>query len=334
MVILPYFITDPFKVLYHYDNYYTDNGDGFYINTNRSFVSTQMYIQNKDRYHYDSFIFGSSRSGYYMVDDWKLYLPDSASCFHYDGYGESLYNVYRKLKYIEGRSPIHNAMFCVDRDVLCQDKQDYGHLWVLPPCLVEGNFGAFHMAFIRAYLNPQFLHAYLEVMIKGETQLYMFEDGVFEKPIVGYKLEPNERNGETRSIQQFSDSFYVDKKMKFSQRSDTITLGFPIIKESQKQILYEIHDILVRNQTDYKIIINPVYDQIQLALEDKDFLIELFGDNLVDFSGKNRMTENFHYYCDPSHFNEYTASEVMRIAYTIDKQQKQLLLDSLYNIAK
>ena len=74
---MPYVVTDPFKVLFHYEDYYVDNGEGYYINTNRSYVSTQMYIQNKDRYNYDSFIFGSSRSGYYLVEDWKKYLPDS-----------------------------------------------------------------------------------------------------------------------------------------------------------------------------------------------------------------------------------------------------------------
>ena len=157
VVLFPYFITDPFKVLHHYDNYYETEGKDYYIDVNRSHVSTQMFIQNKDKYQYDSFILGSSRSGYYMVDDWKQYLPDSASCFHFDGYGESLCNVHKKLKFIDGKSPIRNVLLCIERDLLWQTKQEYGHLFVLPPCLVENNFGAFHMAFIRAYLSPKFL---------------------------------------------------------------------------------------------------------------------------------------------------------------------------------
>ena len=164
ILFLPFVVTDPFKVLFHYEDYYVDNGKGYYINTNRSYVSTQMYIQNKDRYNYDSFIFGSSRSGYYLVEDWKKYLPDTASCFHFDGYGESLYNTYHKLKFIDGQSPISNAIFCVERDFFYQDKQEYGHLWILPPCLVKNNFAKFHMAFVRAYLNLKFLHAYLDYL--------------------------------------------------------------------------------------------------------------------------------------------------------------------------
>ena len=330
VVLLPYFITDPFKVLYRYDNYYDTNGKDYYINTNRSFVSTQMYIQNKDKYHYDSFIFGSSRSGYFMVEDWKQYLPDSASCFHFDGYGESLYNVHMKLKFIEDKSPIRNAMFCFDHELLSQDKQDYGHLWVLPPCLVDDNFGAFHMAFIRAYLNPKFLRAYLEVLITGEAKPYMFDGGVFEKPLAVYKPIPNERHGDKRMLQNFPDSCYDEKSIVFPQQPDSITYGIPIIKKLQKLMLQKIHEILVRNHTDYKIIINPRYDQLLLAPEDKAFLMDLFGDNMIDFSGKNCITDDYHHYYDPSHFNEYIASEVMRIAYESDSVKQQNLLDSLY----
>lgn len=327
---MPYVITDPFKVLYDYDNYYDDNGEGYYINTNRSFVSTQMYSKNKDKSCYDSFIFGSSRSGYYLVDDWKKYISDTASCFHFDGYGESLYNTHKKLKYIDGKSPIDNAIFCVERDFFYQDKQEYGHLWVLPSSLVENNLGAFHMAFVRAYMNPEFLYAFFDYLITRTLKPYMFENSIFEKPIAGYCVESNERNGAYRNIEKFSDDFYGERLSMFPQRPDTIVYGKPVIHESQKQMLHDIYDILQRNKTQYKVILNPIYDQVLFASEDKEFLIELFGENVVDFSGKNRITDDYHYYSDPSHFNEYIASEILRIAYEQDSVKHKQLLDSLF----
>lgn len=330
VVLLPYFITDPFMVLYHYDNYYDTGGKEYYINTNRSYVSTMMYIQNKDKYHYDSFIFGSSRSGYYMVDDWKKYLPDSARCFHFDGYGESLYNIYKKLKYIDGKSPIRNVMICMEHELLYQDKQEYGHIWVLPPCIEDNNFSVFHMSFIRAYLEPKFLRAYWDLMITGKLKSYMFEDGIFEKPPKWYVLEYNERAGAHRNVQQFDDSIYGDRLASFSTRPDSIRIGQPLVKEKQKEMLREIHAILERNHTSYKIILNPIYDQIYFASEDMSFLQDLFGDNLIDFTGKNRITDNYHYYSDPAHFNEYIANELMRIVYEQDPLKQQQVLDSLY----
>ena len=85
-------------------------------------------------------------------------------------------------------------------------------------------------------------------------------------------------------------------------------------------MLYEIHDILVRNNTNYKVILNPIYDQLLFSTEDKEFLLTLFGNNnIADFSGKNRIT------------NDYIASELMRISYECDSIKQQHMLDSLYN---
>jgi hypothetical protein len=66
------------------------------------------------------------------------------------------------------------------------------------------------------------------------------------------------------------------------------------------------------------------------APEDKEFLLQLFGDHVIDFSGKNRITDDYHYYSDPAHFNEYIASEIMRIIYESDPLKQQQMLDSLY----
>jgi hypothetical protein len=159
----------------------------------------------------------------------------------------------------------------------------------------------------------------------------MFENGIFEKPSFGYKEESNERNGQNRSIQKFPEDHYENFSKPFPQQPDTITYGFSVINESQKQMLYEIHEILVRNKTSYKMILNPIYDQLLFSPEDKEFLLQLFGDqHIVDFSGKNRITDNYHYYGDPAHFNEYVASEVMRIAYETDSIKQKHMLDSLF----
>ncbi len=330
VVLLPYFITDPFKVIYHYDNYYDIGGQGYYINTNRSYVSTMMYIQNKDKYHYDSFIFGSSRSEYFMVDDWKKYIPDSASCFHFDGSSESIYNIHKKLKYIDGKSPIRNVLICMERELLYQDKLDCGHLWVLPPCLEGDNFSAFHMAFIRAYLHPKFLRAYLDAKITGKVKPYMLEDNIFRRPYAQYDVVTNELSEGHKDVVQFPDSFYGERLSSFYERQGSISVGMPVIKENQRKMLYEIKEILQRNGTNYRIILNPIYNQVYFATEDISFLQDLFGDNLMDFSGKNRITDNYHYYSDPAHFNEYIANELMRIAYEPDSKKQKMMLDSLY----
>ena len=330
VVLIPYVTTDPFRVLYHYDNYYSANGKKYYVNTNRGFVSTQMYIQNKDKYQYDSFIFGSSRSHVFCIDEWKKYIGDTARCFHFDGYGESLYMVHAKMKYVEGRSPMRNVLMSIDYEMLHQTEQDYGHLWVAHPALVHGNWSAFHMAHLRAYLTPKFLLTYWDLFLTKTVKPYMYEQQIIEEMDTVYNVAYNERSNRVPVIKQFDDTYYKEKNICFPERNTGN--DYPaVLREKQKLMLAEIRDILERNNTVYRVLINPGYDQKRFYAEDMAFLRELFGENLVDFSGKNIFTDDYHYYSDPNHFNTYVANEMLRIAYTDDLQERQHLLDSIYN---
>ena len=318
-------------MLYHYDNYYAYEGVDYYINTNRGYVSTQMYIQNRNKYHYDSFIFGSSRSHVFSIDEWKKYIGDLTSCFHIDGYGESLFLIHAKINYINGKSPIKNALICMDYEMLCQVGQDYGHLWIPHPALMNGsNRGAFHMAHIRTYLNSKFLFAYWDLLLSKESKSYMYDEGIIEKADTIYNLAYNERGSRYPIIKQYPESYYAERKMEFPER-DCNDIVYPaVIGDMQKKMLCDIRDILENNQTKYKILLNPTYDQRRLADLDMAYLRDLFEDNIIDFSGKNIFTDDYHYYSDPSHFNTYVSNEMLRIAYEPDSVMQQKLLDSLY----
>ena len=76
-----YCITDVFKVIHHYDSYYNDS---YYIDINRSYGSTMTYVNQNPKYNYNSFIFGNSRSIFYEVETWKIYLPNESRCMHFD----------------------------------------------------------------------------------------------------------------------------------------------------------------------------------------------------------------------------------------------------------
>ena len=329
IALIPYVFRDPFKVLYHYENYYSAEGKDYYVNTNRGFVSTQMYIQNKDKYHYDSFIFGSSRSHVFCINEWKKYIGDTTSCFHFDGYGESLYMIHAKMKYVDGKSPMRNVLLPIDYEVLSQVEQDYGHLWVAHPALVEGNWGTFQMAHLRAYITPKFLFAYWDLFLTGMSKPYMFEDQIIEKADTVYNVAYNERSNRESVIERLDDEYYAEKNMSFPERNGENY--YPIIIGSkQKLMLTEICAVLERNGGNFRVLINPGYDQKRLSEEDMAYLKELFGNNLVDFSGKNVWTEDFHYWSDPSHFNAYVSNEMLRVAYENDLTERKRMLDSIY----
>lgn len=333
----PYFIGDPFKILRTYKLYYPEDGSPLWINNNRGYVSTMMYLQNKDTYQWDSFIFGSSRSGFYRIAHWKQYIPKGSKCFHFDGYGDSLYNIYKKLKFIDGKSEIKNALFCIDQMTLWQAYPEYGHLWITTPILEDySNWTQFHMSGLKAYSKWDFLKTYIDFSLTHEVKPYMVEKGILDTvPHGDYDISTNEC-GTTLPLPYSYDTdttFYtLQKRAIFYARPKEPQFSAPCLQERNKVLLKEMKEILERNHTNYQFVINPTYDQKKLAPEDMKFLQELFGSHLYDFSGRNLLSEDYRNFGDLSHFRQHVAAEVMRIMYEPDKERYQIMMDSLYNV--
>lgn len=331
---LPYFVGDPFMILRKYKIYYPMDGSPLWINNNRSYVSTQMYLQNNGTYHWDSFIFGSSRSGNFRVDDWKKCLGDESACFHFDGYGESLYNICKKVKYLDGKSQIKNAIICMDEMVLTQVEPSYGHLWILPPVLENGrNWSDWQMAHLKAYSNFSFLRSYFDFSLTHTVKPYMVAKGVIDTiPHGHYDVASNEvMNSPYLVFPEYDTSYYTSKIASlFPQRNYPVAPYNPLIKQKQLQMLSEIADVFKRNNTNYKIIISPDYNQKRYSPRDMHILDSLFDGHVFDFSGRNVITEDYHNYLDLVHFSPQVASELMRIVYIEDSQARQAAIDSLY----
>ena len=78
-----YIWTDPFRCLHDFDINDVDA-------TNREYLSTELFLRNNPTYHYNSFIFSSSRGGGMNTYQWKQYLPEGAKPFLFQAWGESL----------------------------------------------------------------------------------------------------------------------------------------------------------------------------------------------------------------------------------------------------
>lgn len=88
------------------------------------------------------------------------------------------------------------------------------------------------------------------------------------------------------------------------------------ISELEILQLNSIKKIFSRNNTNYKIIISPNYDQIPLEKEQIELLGEIFGKrNVYNFSGKNRLTEEIGNYYEASHFRPNVANEIFENIY-------------------
>lgn len=314
-----YFYFDPFKVLYDYDAFYENDAKAM-ISLNQDYVSTTTFIKNNKELKYNSFIFGNSRSIYYEIADWKKHLDSNASCFHFDASGESIYAIDKKIQFIakQGNS-IDNVLLILDHAVLIQDVVDPHHLFNISPALVDNsNYFEFHKGFFKAFLSPKFIYAVLDFKISNEVKNYMKNDFLLDDIPRKYNNKTNEIRFSHFENLIAKGEFYSPKRLSVFYERDTIKQSFSkaMIKDSQKEMLSNISSILKKKNTKVKIIINPLYDQLKLNREDLKYLNNLFGsDNVFDFSGINKFTNDYKNYYEKSHYRPHVSREIMNLIY-------------------
>ncbi len=313
-----YAVADVFKVLRYHDEYYV-NGEPMGVVLNAGHVATMIYDHNLDEQCYDSFIFGSSRSRTYEIADWKKHIGDSSRCFHFDGNAEPLYGVWCKVRYIDrAGGSLKNALFMVDHLLLSEVSSDNGHLYRIPPMLEDdGNYLLYHAAFVKSFLNPKFLCAYIDYRISGEVKPYMTTDFLLSGQYRTHEFISNEVRHEYRENLIARGEYYTPEIMQLFhnlQRPDSIS---PVVVGTrQKEMLTDICNIFLKHGTEYRIIINPLYNQVRLNPADVAVLRDIFGyDKVGDFSGDNEFTRDYHNYYDDSHYRPHVAREVMNRVY-------------------
>ena len=167
---------DPFKVLYNYKCYIETNKKAT-VTLDKDYVSTSTFINNNSTQKYNSFIFGNSRSIFFEINDWKPYLKNDATCFHYDATGESLWAINKKINFInKSGNKIKNILLIFDHATLVQDHGANTHLGIISPQLVNySNILKFHKTFFFTFLEPEFFFTYMDYQLSGKVKQYMKE---------------------------------------------------------------------------------------------------------------------------------------------------------------
>lgn len=318
LMLLVYIALDPFKVLKNYDTFFETNDNGR-VALNKDFVSTTNFEKNYKKELYNSFIFGNSRSIFYQVADWKKYIDSNSSCYHFDASGEGIYSIHKKVNYIDKKGlSLKNVLLILDYRTLLQYKPKTGHLFVIPPQLVNNkNILSFQLEFLKAFLSPKFLFAYIDFKFSGKVKQYMKTDYLIEDAPVFYDKKSNEIQFTEFEKMILEGNYFKEEKKKIFYQRDSIASFSPIsIAQEQKIMLQEIFDIFTKHKTNYKVIINPLYDQVKFNNQDLNYLIQLFGkDKVFDFSGVNKFTNDYTNYYETEHYRPIVANEVMKEIY-------------------
>jgi hypothetical protein len=304
---LLYFRADPyddFKVKSNYSWKYSFQSLGD--------VSTKSLLASKRKHN--SFIFGSSRStgvyACYLEDK----IPDS-KFFHFASWNETIGGIHRKLVLIDClKYSIDNVVIYIDTDFTFKGEgkcSELEHYLVLG----ESKYG---------YYWKHFQHFFSIVGVDKIKILFGKEPG--ERLYPNYQSDPirNDHNHICKDL-VIRDYGVIKSKTKYYKKIDSVRnnnnrfnrLGYETssekkqISNGEELMLSEIKKIFTKHNTNFKIIITPLYDQVKFHSKDIESLNSIFEYKIYDFSGKNYITDDIYNYADPLHFNKSISKQII-----------------------
>jgi len=310
-LIIWYSYSDPFKVVHTYDNYVNVP-----VNLNQGYVSWQNYLNHKDSLKYDSYILGNSCTMAYPTSVWNSFLKN-ASPIRLDANSESLYNIYKKIKRLDGSGvAISNILLVLDYGTLIKVSKNNSHMRILHPDVSYIRQITFQKESIAAFLNSKFLIAYIDYNLFKTYRKYM-RGIIMEKDDHRDQLTNDIINPREFEIQKNQDQYWIKHKKEFPERNSEVENYSQIIYKRQKKMLSEIREIFKKHQTDYQIVINPEWNQKKFNTADLSELKKIFGESKVtDFSGKNSYTENKKFYYEKNHYRPLLGKKILNKIYS------------------
>lgn len=318
IVVAIYLIRDPFHVVKPYKGKVYNEGDTIALTINWGHVTVESFKYFDPQGHFDSFIFGSSLSGYYRIRDWQTHLPQDARPFHFNASRETLYGILNKLNYLKSRGvAVNNALIIMEDEMLMRRPMDNDVLFVQHPSTApEVSWWKFHQLYFNAYRRPE-LVAYM--LFPGLMTQTVLDKGYATTDITDRDESINEGcyNLADSLIACDPDAFFTPEHLAQYTLPPKEMPCQAKITPPVEWLLKNIATVLNDGGTDYHIIIPPHYGYEAINSSDLYKMEQIFGQERVhDYSHDPLRGMDLHYYYDEGHL---VASECAR------------LMDSAYN---
>lgn len=305
-----YIFFDPYRVIFDYEDY----TKGAFIGVDRDYVSHEQVKKGIKKYNYNSFILGSSRMLAYRTQEWKKYLNKEDEPALYNAYGETIYGIWAKLNWLnENKHTIQNVIIGIDKDHTFKEPDlNRLHYDYTPYSYLEFQsemFLGFSKKVWLPYYDYMFFHKernYMKGKIDFRVKEYYTPKG--NDMVLNY----------TDSLLQYDSlHYYQDMIESGHSKRNKIEHNKDIITKEYIEYLDKIKKILIDNNTNYSVVINPQYSQEVFTHRDLEILNTIFGkDHIYNYSGKNEITDNFMNYYEESHFKPYVGAKILKEIYS------------------
>jgi hypothetical protein len=317
LVVALYLVKDPFHVVKPYKGKIYEPGDTISLTINWGHVTIESFKYFNPEGNFDSFIFGSSLSGYYRIHDWQQHLPQDARPFHFNASRETLYGILNKLKYLAANGvTIKNALIIMEDEMLMRQPLDNDVLFVQHPQTTRDvSWWKFHQLYFNAYRRPE-LVAYM--LCPGPMTQRVLEKGYATTDITT-RIEPINEGYYRKAdslIAVNPDAFFTPEHLKqFTLPQKELPCPRKITPPVEA-VLNAIATLLNQQGASYHIIIPPHYGYEAIDSSDLYQLEQIFGQNRVhDYSHDPKMGTDLHYYYDDGHLVAQQCAVLMDSAY-------------------
>lgn len=316
-IVAFYFIADPFRAVRPHDPAYNI---GSPLPYNKAHTSVIAYLNGREKYRYDAFIFGSSRSQYFPVREWKRHLGDDASPFHFDASSETLTGIARKMRFIERQGDTIRYALIEIAPWGFGAGDNRGFSFRTPWQLEDiGKLPQWEYDYLRDFMLRHRFVAIMRYYITGEARDPSPEKRVFRPPNSSIDPITNEVINDSidRLIAKSPHIFYKNRQYLFRLlRVNRFHYETTRIRPREIAALAEIADIMRRHHTDYRIIIGPDADRNMLMPSTRAVLDSLFDSSRVHDMTLflPAVTDTTAYY-DQIHFRPHIATMMLEEVY-------------------
>ena len=310
MVLAFYLIKDPFHVVKPYKGQVYNQGDTVALTTNWGHVTVEAFKYFDPQEHYDSFIFGSSLSGYYLIKDWAPHLPADARPFHFNASRETLYGITSHEVHVK------HALIVMEDEMLMRRPLDNDVLFVQHPQTTrEVSWWKFHQLYFNAYRRPDMV-AYL--LCPGSLTQHVLDKGYATTDI------PDRIEVINEGHYGWADSVIAVNPQEFYTPEHIARYSLPLkelpcvekITPVVSALLREIKDVLDQQGADFQIIIPPHYGYEAIDSGDLYKLELIFGaEHVHDYSHDAELGGDVRYYYDDGHLVAAQCARLMDSAY-------------------
>lgn len=308
-----YLWTDPFRCIHAFDIKDIDE-------VNREYLSTELFLRNNPTYHYNSFIFASSRGMALNTYQWKQYLPEGAQPFLFQAWSETVTGIEMKLCYLnEHNIPIDNALILIDIPGTFDRNQISNGAMFIKHYVFTGESRAMYN--IKQYFNfiqcPSLWARYTRKAIRGEKETF-FSDTISNdydntNSMMYMECPPQDS---LNNCSELTMTSFIEKVE--HMRLKEVVVSDPLIIPQLEQRLMHIRAIFDANHTDYHIIVTPAfcYTHPTLNPDDLEVLNRIFGEERVhDYTGENEWTIDYNNFLDPNHFGKCIGYRIIEDIY-------------------